>query len=73
MRERRIAVIIGVGIAAVLVDRFVVSVPPPPGWLLAWAGWILSGLGLFYGSQILQEFVHTLRAMTNAGPEARKG
>lgn len=45
------AIVIVVGVAAVLVDRFV-TVRSPPGWLLSWAGFIATGWALSFGPRL---------------------
>jgi hypothetical protein len=41
-----IVMIFGIAIAAYVVNRFWLDVPPPAPWLLAWAGWTATMLAL---------------------------
>jgi len=52
-KSLKVAVIVVLGVAITWADRLGLSLPAPPAWALAWLGWILSGLALFFGKEIL--------------------
>jgi hypothetical protein len=50
----KVAVIVVAGLGFVVLDSLGFSPPTPPPWILAWVGWILSGLGLLFGGELLR-------------------
>ncbi len=51
----RISIVVLVGVAAILFDKFLMPIPSPPGWLMAWAGWLALGLALLFGGKTLSD------------------
>jgi hypothetical protein len=50
----RTIVVIVVGLVGIALDQRGIELPAPPGWLLSWAGWILTGWALLVGLQLTQ-------------------
>ena len=61
---KKIIIVMLVGIVAILFDKFVMPIPSPPGWLLAWAGWLGLGLALLFGGKVLSDISAALRSGT---------
>jgi hypothetical protein len=53
-RGLQIAGIFGLGIVLWWADVSGLHLPSPPSWALAWAGWILAGLSLIFGAELLR-------------------
>jgi hypothetical protein len=54
----RTFIVVVVAVVCIVLDRNGFELPSPPGWMLTWAGWIVTGWALTLGPELTRAILH---------------